>query len=98
MACWSALLVSYCFFRRLILKTDEVKKKQQVIDEQDRMINVLRNSMKRQPGIYEAEMINQYQETVKEKTHQLLVRPNKTQPSSSNLDKMLQKPQKLFKF
>jgi len=57
--------------RRLITKTDEVKGKDLIIKAQDKTIQNLRDVMKRQPGISEAEMITQYQDTVKEKGNQL---------------------------
>merc|ERR1719240_2587774 len=57
--------------RRLITKTDEVKGKDLIIKAQDKTIQNLRDVMKRQPGISEAEMITQYQDTVKEKANQL---------------------------
>ena len=57
--------------RRLIAKTDEVKGKDLIIKAQDKTIQNLRDVMKRQPGISEAEMITQYQDTVKEKSNQL---------------------------
>lgn len=44
-----------------------------IIKSQDKTIGNLRDVMKRQPGISEAEMITQYQETVKEKGNQLKV-------------------------
>lgn len=46
----------------------------EVVKQQDKIIQSLRDSMKRQPGISEAEMISQYQKTVKEKNNQLKVR------------------------
>lgn len=60
--------------RRLIAKTDEVKAKESYITSQEKVINDIRNAMKRQPGISEAEMIGQYKETVVEKDKQLKVR------------------------
>merc|ERR1719240_1275024 len=57
--------------RRLITKTDEVKSKDLIIKGQDKTIQNLRDVMKRQPGISEAEMLGQYQETIKEKNNQL---------------------------
>lgn len=57
----------------MIGKTDEVKAKEEVIESQENIVKELREAMKRQPGISEAEMITQYQETVKEKNQQLKV-------------------------
>jgi len=57
--------------KRLIAKTEEVVSKDLVINTQEQTINNLREVMKRQPGLAEAEMISHYQGLIKGKTRKL---------------------------
>lgn len=50
-----------------------MQSKESFIKSQETVVNGMRNSMKRQPGISEADMIPQYKETVKEKNRQIKV-------------------------
>ena len=42
-----------------------------VIQQKEKILNELREIMKRQPGIEEAKMISTYQQTIKQKTRQM---------------------------
>jgi hypothetical protein len=57
--------------KRLISKTEEVVSKDLVINTQEQTVNNLREVMKRQPGLAEAEMISHYQQLIKGKTRKL---------------------------
>lgn len=57
--------------RRLIAKTEEVVSKELIIHTQEQTIQNLREVMKRQPGIAEAEQISHYQQMNKQKTRKL---------------------------
>lgn len=59
--------------KRLIAKTEEVVSKDLVINTQEQTVNNLREVMKRQPGLAEAEMISHYQQVIKGKTRKLKV-------------------------
>jgi len=53
--------------KRLISKTEECVEKDVVIQQKEKILNELREIMKRQPGIEEAKMISTYQQNIKQK-------------------------------
>lgn len=59
--------------KRLISKTEDVVSKDLIINTQEQTVKNLKQVMTRQPGLAEAEMISEYQQTIKSKTRKLKV-------------------------